>query len=366
MHNKSLSDPQLAITPLGAGDLIDRSVRVYRKNFATFFLIAAPPVLSATLFSVFWTLFVRWLFPMGIGADGFSYIAYILLSWVGGMMVTILEFIAMMTIMGGASRNFVRNLLFGEPISFKETYRNVKGRLAALILASFLIIVIIGLVTTIVFYIWMMVIVFGISILSFIFASFPTILAIVSILLTVVSSIGAVAVFFIVTSRLVYIPQAMLVENKGVFASFGRSVSLARGNVKRVSALVIFTGLATYSAIAILYVPLLWISLAQGVNLFGGDGMVPAWYEITSQLIGQISIILLAPVWMAGLCLLYVDERVRHEGYDIELMAAQRLGDIPAVPKEYFNPLQPALATEVSGTSGAANDNSKLTVVNLK
>jgi hypothetical protein len=46
------------------------------------------------------------------------------------------------------------------------------------------------------------------------------------------------------------------------------------------------------------------------------------------------------------LCLLYVDERVRHEGYDIELMAAQQLGEIPDVPSEFINPLQPALATQ--------------------
>ena len=49
---------------------------------------------------------------------------------------------------------------------------------------------------------------------------------------------------------------------------------------------------------------------------------------------------------MIGLCLLYVDERVRSEGYDIELMAARNLGEIPAVPTEYANPLQPALAAK--------------------
>ena len=41
----------------------------------------------------------------------------------------------------------------------------------------------------------------------------------------------------------------------------------------------------------------------------------------------------------------YVDERVRSEGYDIELMAARRLGDIPTVPHTYINPLQPAIST---------------------
>jgi len=72
--------------------------------------------------------------------------------------------------------------------------------------------------------------------------------------------------------------------------------------------------------------------------------VIPAWYEIAYNLIWQVSFILLSPVWMIGLCLLYVDERVRHEGYDLELMAAARLGDIPSVPTSYVNPLQPALA----------------------
>ena len=34
---------------------------------------------------------------------------------------------------------------------------------------------------------------------------------------------------------------------------------------------------------------------------------------------------------MLGLSLLYVDERVRHEGYDIELMAARQLGELPDI-----------------------------------
>jgi hypothetical protein len=82
--------------------------------------------------------------------------------------------------------------------------------------------------------------------------------------------------------------------------------------------------------------------------------LIPAWYEITSQLLSQASVILLAPVWMVGLCLLYIDERVRHEGYDIELMAARRLGEIPDVPQDYLNPLQPALATNVERPAPAA------------
>jgi len=46
---------------------------------------------------------------------------------------------------------------------------------------------------------------------------------------------------------------------------------------------------------------------------------------------------------MLGLSLLYVDERVRHEGYDIELMAARQLGELPNI--DVTSPLGPALSS---------------------
>lgn len=138
----------------------------------------------------------------------------------------------------------------------------------------------------------------------------------------------------------------MLVEGQGIASAVGRSASLASGNVKRLIALFLFTLVATYSALALLYVPLAWYAWGSGVEVmsFSSD-LIPAWYEISYNLIWQISLILLSPVWMIGLCLLYVDERVRSEGYDIELMAARRLGEIPTVPTSYVNPLQPAISS---------------------
>ena len=69
----------------------------------------------------------------------------------------------------------------------------------------------------------------------------------------------------------------------------------------------------------------------------------PAWYTVSYEVIVQVSTILIAPVWMLGMSLLYVDERVRHEGYDIELLAAARLGEMPGLPDGRIAPLAPAL-----------------------
>ena len=38
-----LDHNELALAPLGAGDLIDRAVRMYRRHFLTLIRIAAPP-----------------------------------------------------------------------------------------------------------------------------------------------------------------------------------------------------------------------------------------------------------------------------------------------------------------------------------
>jgi hypothetical protein len=347
----SKSAPEnLNIAPLGAGDLIDRAVRFYRNNFWTFIWIAAPPVVVGTLLSVGWTIMGRQIFSpdaASVHAPGGSpeTVAYFFFTWLGGIAIWIAETIATLTVMGGASRNFVRHLLDGEPITFRATYKNVLSRLGGLIAASGLLTFLLGFIGTIIFYFAIFIGAIGVIAAAAAFSFSPFLIFIVSLLFALAVSFGALWLFFLVASRFAYVPQAMLVEGLSVSAAVGRSTSLASGNVARLGALFVFTTVATYSALALLYVPLGWYAWASGVELFTFDAdVVPAWYQIMSQFVGQTSLILLMPTWMIGLCLLYVDERVRHEGYDIELLAARRLGEIPAVPREFVNPLQPALS----------------------
>ena len=343
------NNADIAITPLGPGDLIDRAVRFYRKNFVTFIMVAAPPVLIGTAVSVVWTFAARQYFYQGNNADPFENFAYYLFVWLGTLFIWFTETVATLAVMGGASRNFVRHLLFGERITFRETYRSLWDRLGALAVASFAITMILTFVCGGILY-------FGLTIGTIVIFIAATVLSAVPPLAFIVATVLGLAIafltlwlFFLVASRFAYVPQSITVEGLGVFSAIARSAALASGNVKRFAALFVFTTVAIYSALAILYIPLAWYAWYEGVDfleVFVMDrDLIPAWYQIASQLISQLSLILLSPVWMVGLCLLYVDERVRHEGYDIELMANRRLGEIPDVPEEYINPLQPALAT---------------------
>lgn len=343
MDQASSTNGNIGFAPLGAGDLIDRSVRFYRRFFWTFILIASPPMIAGMVITVAWTSFARWLFLGGGSVTPDTYFAYYMFVWFGSLAIWFTQTAATLVVMGGAARNFVRHLLYGEPITFRETYANVRRRLGGLTGASILISIIVGVIGVVIFYFTLIAAMFGLGIAALVFRAIPLLVAVVgTAVVLVILSLGAL-LFFLIASRFAYVQQAMMVEGLGVFAAISRSASLASGNVKRFAALFIFTTVAAYSALALLYVPLGWYAWVEGVSLVGDADIAPQWYEIASQFIGQLSFILLSPVWMVGLCLLYVDERIRREGYDIELLAARRLGAIPAVPDVYRNPLQPAI-----------------------
>ena len=183
-------------------------------------------------------------------------------------------------------------------------------------------------------------------------SAMPTVALVFTLLNTVLYSLisgmlnlGTLWLFFFIVGRVAYVPQVMLVEGKGVLEAFSRSFSLARGNVRRLMAMTLFTTFATYSALMVLLVPLGWYGYLSGIDPINSTQW-PAWYSIAYSVLGPLSSILLTPVWMLGLSLLYVDERVRHEGYDIELMAARQLGELPDV--NVSSPLGTALSS-ISG-----------------
>jgi hypothetical protein len=105
-------------------------------------------------------------------------------------------------------------------------------------------------------------------------------------------------------------------------------------------AMTLFTTFATISALMLLLVFIYIVGMIAGFDATNSAEW-PAWYTTSYSIIGPLSSILLTPVWMLGLSLLYVDERVRHEGYDIELMAARQLAEMPEI--DYSSPLGTAL-----------------------
>jgi hypothetical protein len=81
------------------------------------------------------------------------------------------------------------------------------------------------------------------------------------------------------------------------------------------------------------------------VAAFRHHGQVGAGLSAISEVIGFFTNTFLGPIYATGITLLYYDQRVRHEGYDIEwMMQSAGLGQLLAIT--------PAM-TEETAASGA-------------
>jgi hypothetical protein len=335
----TLSASQLPLAPLGAGDLIDRAVRLYRRHLFVLIRTAAPPVIIAT---GGWLVFSLTFKRMFISESAGELALYSILSLIA-IVVAFLGNLLTFVVMGGASHTLVAHLLRNDPVTARATYSAVRTRFWGLIGASLIVLIWISIAFLAAFMVWYIVMgVLMVVMLLLAATTFPVISVIFGALTLLIDTLLAIWAFFFVVARVAYVPQILLVEGKGVFASVSRSFSLARGNVRRLIAMTIFTTFATYSALMILVIPLGWYGYLAGVDPFN-DANWPAWYAIAYNVLAPLSSILLTPVWMLGLSLLYVDERVRHEGYDIELMAARQLGELPNV--DVTSPLGTALSS---------------------
>jgi hypothetical protein len=318
---------QLPLAPLGAGDLIDRAVRLYRRHVLTLLRIAAPPVVITAIGWVLFTIAWRNVFTTPDSTTLFLYILAILVS----LGIVIAGHIFNLLVMGGAARNLVTHLLWNEPVSARATYSAVRSRFWPLLGAT-IIVFCWGLLSFFVAFVGWYSVITVLALSAIVSAQFlPAWLsAVIGIIGFLIAVFVALWLFFFMIGRVVYVPQIMLVEGKKVFASLGRSFSLAKGNVRRLMAMTVFIVFATYSALMILVVPLGWYGYLNGIDPSPWRAESwPAWYAISYSVLEPLSSIMLTPIWMLGLSLLYVDERVRHEGYDLELMASQRLGEMP-------------------------------------
>ncbi len=87
----------LHIVPLGAGDLIDRAVRLYRRHLFTLMRIAAPPVIVSAIGWVM--LSIGWRKVVNTSETG-ELVFYILLM-LGGVCVIVAGHIFSLIVMGG-------------------------------------------------------------------------------------------------------------------------------------------------------------------------------------------------------------------------------------------------------------------------
>lgn len=322
------------LTPMTAGDVIDRAVRIYRRNFLALLRIVFGPSLIAYVGAVTYELGLR-NFSVNRG-DSRVVVSVALI--VGGLAIWLIGKAAFYAVLGGASRSLVDHFFEGKPILARDVYRAVGERFWSLIGALFMVGLLLMGAGAIVYFLVVISAMIGIA--------GATLLSGAPIWLqtTLATGFGVVIVasvfmiFLLIYSRVVYVPQVMMVEGKTVFNSISRSFSLASGELWRIAALLLFWFYVAWSVWLLFFVPLLSVAEWMGFEWNPLRQDIPFWFNIAYQTLTQISEIIIAPITMLGFTLLYLDSRVRKEGFDIELMANRLLPPTQEMMQQSLQP----------------------------
>jgi hypothetical protein len=309
---------QFTLAPLSAGDIIDRAIRLYRRHFMVFLRIVLAPSLIAFAGGVCAALGMR---NLSFEHGDQRMLLSLGLFCIGGLLWMAGKALFLM-LLGGAARSLVWHFFNGAPLKARDAYQAVRERcwslLGAALLVGVLLLGVLMFAYTAVSFVLAFYFIFAIWLLS----GLPQWLQFLSHALfgTVIVAAGVV-LMLLTYARVVYVPQAMMVEGKGVFHAIGRSFQLAGREIRRIAALLLFQLCVAMSLYWLLMIPLGWYGYWHGVDVSPFSTSTPLWYNIAQQTLAQIGEILIAPIVLLGFTLLYLDTRVRREGFDVELLA---------------------------------------------
>jgi hypothetical protein len=252
------------LRPLSLGELLDRSFFLYRKNFLLFAGLTALPHLVLLAFQLGQIGMQKW---MGAGAG---------LVWT---LATYALTLGVTAASQGATVIAVSHVHLGRPTTIAESFAGIKGRI---------------------FYLALIMIGYGIGVgIGFVLLIVPGIILGLMWALT--------------------IPVAVL-EDTGLRDSVNRSAELTKGSRGRVFVIyILFAIMLWILYLAWMFPVVLIVGLAAQKHHVVG---VPLWTQIAIPVGSFISQSLAGPLMTIGFSLLYYDQRVRKEAFDLQHMMA--------------------------------------------
>ena len=312
------------LEPMSTGDVIDRAVRLYRRNFTPLVAIVAVPSVIGYLTGLAFTsgyakLLTSVASPGSAGMEGSALLLLIL-----GLMGQPVWFFVYVFTVTGLARVVGDNLMLGEAITFRRCFSAARQRLGDILLLALLmfgVLFLIGAVASVIFFAVFMIVAILVGVTAT--AGMPPWLGVaLLIIFSLLAMAAGVALFLIVAARVAFLPQVLMIEGTSAGTSLGRSISLGQGNWYRVGAILLFTYFVSLSMLAALTLPVIlgieWFSSSSSVEFV----LTPAGSAIYSAF-NHTANLLSLPIWIVSFTLLYFDNRVRKEGYDMELLARE-------------------------------------------
>lgn len=314
-----------SLRPMSTSQVLDRTFFLYRNNFVLFAGIAlVTPTLTLIARLVQLAMFGMPVTPNRIGGDpniamGMM-MPFFARAALGGMIGLIIYMVGY-AITTGATVQAVSMLHLGRMTSIKESYQRVKsiwGRLLLLVIRIFLIAS------------WPLLACYGllIALLIIMWAARGSAAGVAA---AVVAGLGMLAVLpgfiagivwaVIAYCRYALAVPACVVENLPIKYALIRGKFLSKGNVGRVFAVYFLTAIITIAVKSLLQAPVYMsagLSFRTGLHL--GPGLM-AW-TYASDFIGAL---IAGPIAAIAMALVYYDERVRKEAFDLQVMMESML-----------------------------------------
>jgi hypothetical protein len=256
-----------SLRPMSLGELLDRSFFLYRKHFALFVGIIALPHLVVLAFQL-----------IGVVIRPRPTMAFTVMTviWSLGSIVVYLGAAAASQ---GATVVAVSKVHLGTGTSISDAFAGIKGRIL------YLALIMIGV---------------GVGVgIGFVLLIVPGVI---------------LALMWSLT-----IPVAVL-EDKGLRDATSRSAELTKGNRGRIFVISFLFIVLMYIVIMLWEVP---IFAAIGIFARGGPRamtVLPLWTQIAVPVCTFLSQCLVGPLLTIALSLVYYDQRVRKEAFDLQLM----------------------------------------------
>jgi hypothetical protein len=279
----------LDLRPMGIGDILDRTFRLYRAHFMPFFLVMLAVQAIAYVFSLAWqTTFwshVRASHQTG-EAVGYAMLASIPLFIPVIIVIFILNQIGIGTLTAAVSAAFLQ-----QEVSMRNAYRAVRGRLGRLVGASLL----------------------------------NTLVVALGFMLCVIPGIYF-ALWYLLVSEVV------MLENLGPTAALRRSKELMRvktdrgfahHNYTKAGIILLITFALGAVVGGIIGVP---FGIARALSGARDVGNPFATLMLLQGVLTMTVQAAVAPVGRIAMILFYYDIRIRKEGFDLELLASALAG----------------------------------------
>lgn len=305
----------MALRPLGLGDLFDGAFKTIRSNPRAMVGLAA---LVTTAFMV-----VPVLVTLSLAAAGQLGLAFTFDQASGDLASVDASALGLATYLGtffglfatvvlnGMLVRVVAEAVLGRRTTIGEAWTATRGRLlrlAGLMLLDLAVIVLLLLVPS------------GLGVLVGVRAGLGAGLAVgVPLVL-----LGIAAVAFVQVRYFQLAAPALVLERTGVVASLRRAARLSQGQFWRIFGILLLTTLVAGIVGQVISVPLTLVG-TFGPLVFPGTG--GALLLVLSSYLSQIIVgALTTPFTSAVTALQYVDQRIRKEGLDVELIAASQPG----------------------------------------